>query len=77
MSHNSRKQTKVKKHLMPMKQVAKSFRSRTFFSEKEAEDFVHLAESNRLKDVRTWAIPDSPTKYKVIWFETDEEVKSE
>ena len=62
---------------MPMKQVAKSFRSRTFLSKKEAEDFVHFAESNRLKDVQAWAIPDSPVKYKVIWFETDTEAKNE
>lgn len=40
----AQKQTKVKDSLMPMKQVAKSFRSRTFLSEKEAEDFVHFAE---------------------------------
>ncbi len=32
---------------------------------------------NRLKDVRTWAIPDSPVKYKVIWFETDAEIKND
>lgn len=73
----ARKQTKVKEQLMPMRQVAKSFRSRTFLSEKEAEDFVHFAKNNRLKDVRTWAIPDNPVKYKVIWFETDTEVKSD
>ena len=57
--------------LISMKTVARTFRSRTFFTEKEADDFLEYLQREGHTDAQSWQIPDRVVRYKVSWFENE------
>lgn len=52
--------------------IAASFRTKIFFDKKEADDFYNYASKEGLSYLQMWMIPDTPTRYRIIWFEEDE-----
>lgn len=52
-----------------MTEIARTFRSKVFDDQTEADQFLGYAQKESLSGVQSWVVPSTPPRYRVIWFD--------